>query len=99
MHGSRTFVRGGSTLTVFFLIDDGREDPNTSISGPSLAVSKTPFKWHFTGMPLMAQHQLFLVSVFQHVPDKYKTRLKIYTKIPPAEQILPAFSDHWISFY
>ena len=25
------------TLTTFFLVDDGREDPNTTISGPSLA--------------------------------------------------------------
>ena len=34
------FVRGGPALTV----DEGREDSNTTISGPSSAVSKTPFK-------------------------------------------------------
>ena len=29
------FVRGGPTLTGFFIVDKGREDPNTTISGPS----------------------------------------------------------------
>ena len=29
--------RGGPTLTMFFLVDEGREDPNTTIRGPSLA--------------------------------------------------------------
>ena len=38
--------------------------------------------------------QLFLVSVFHHVSDTNKTRLKIYTKIPPSGQILHAFSDN-----
>ena len=32
-----SFVRGGPTLTLFFLIDVGREDPNTTVSGPSPA--------------------------------------------------------------
>ena len=27
---------GGPTLTFFFLVDEGREDPNTTISEPSL---------------------------------------------------------------
>ena len=31
------FVRGGPNLTVFFLVDDGWEDQNTIISGPSSA--------------------------------------------------------------
>ena len=34
-----SFVRGGPTLTgfflFFFLVDEGREDPNTTISEPS----------------------------------------------------------------
>ena len=38
--------------------------------------------------------QLFLVSVFHHVSDTYKTRLKIYTEIPSSGQISHAFSDH-----
>ena len=31
------FVRGGLTLTSFFLVNEGREDLNTTISGPSSA--------------------------------------------------------------
>ena len=32
------FVRGGPTLTTFFfLIDEGSVDPNSTISGPSMA--------------------------------------------------------------
>ena len=36
MRGSRKFCQGGPTVT-FFLVDEGREDPNTTISGPSSA--------------------------------------------------------------
>ena len=37
-----SFVRAGPTLTTFylFLVDEGREDPNTIISGPSMT-----FRW------------------------------------------------------
>ena len=41
MHGPESFVRGGPALTFFFvslfyfLVDDGREDPNSTKSGPS----------------------------------------------------------------
>ena len=45
-----SFVRGGPTLTTFFLVDEEREDPNAIISGPSSASSKTPFKWHFASI-------------------------------------------------
>ena len=31
------FFRRGPILTTFFLVDEGREDPNTTISGPSSA--------------------------------------------------------------
>ena len=38
--GSRSFfVRGGPTLTIF-LVDGWREDPNTTISGPSWPASE-----------------------------------------------------------
>ena len=56
MCGSRMFCQRGVTLTYAFLVDEGREDPNTTISGPALAPSKTLFKWHFAGVPMMAQH-------------------------------------------
>ena len=39
-----SFVRGGPTLTLFFLVDKGKEDLNTTKSGPSSAhLSETPF--------------------------------------------------------
>ena len=31
------FVRGGPTLITFYLVDEGIEDPNVTINGPSLA--------------------------------------------------------------
>ena len=37
-----SIVRGGPTLTRFFLIDEGREDPNTTISVPLTARQRTP---------------------------------------------------------
>ena len=37
-HEKQSFVRGGPTLTTFFdIVDEGREDPNTTKSGPSSA--------------------------------------------------------------
>ena len=58
-----SFVRGGPTLTFFFfllffffLVDESREDPSTTISGPSEARQRNAIKWRFAGMPLMAQH-------------------------------------------
>ena len=38
-----SFVRGGPTLTFFFLVDEGREDPSTTIiiGGPSSAHRET----------------------------------------------------------
>ena len=37
MRGSRKFCQRGPTFFLCFLVDGGREDPNTTISGPSLA--------------------------------------------------------------
>ena len=39
MRRSRKFCQRGSNVEVLgvFLVDEGREDPNTTISGPSLA--------------------------------------------------------------
>ena len=34
---SESFVRGGPNLITFFLVDEGIEDPNTAINGPSSA--------------------------------------------------------------
>ena len=58
MHGSRKFCQRGSNFDVFLLLfslmSGGR------IKVPLLAdhqpVSKTPFKWRFAGVPMMALH-------------------------------------------
>ena len=46
---------------VFLLIDDGSEDLNTTISGPSPARQQIAirmlFEWRFAGVPMMAQHR------------------------------------------
>ena len=39
-----SFVRGGPTLTTFFfLVNEGRDDPNTTINGHHRPASETPF--------------------------------------------------------
>ena len=59
MRGSRKFSQRGPTLTTFFfffffgggggdIVDDGREDPYTTISGPSS-------KRHVNGVSLMGR--------------------------------------------
>ena len=53
----RKFCQSGSNFDNFcFLVDDGREDPHTTIIGPSWPASETPFKWCLAGGPMMAQH-------------------------------------------
>ena len=39
------FVRGGPALTTFFLVYEGREDPNTTISGPLSARQRNAIRW------------------------------------------------------
>ena len=57
LHESRKFCQRGSDFdNVFFLVDEGRDDPNTTISGPTSARQQTSLKWSFTVVPLMAQH-------------------------------------------
>ena len=43
---SESFVRGGPTLTTFFifLVDEGREDPSTTLIGPSSARQRNVIK-------------------------------------------------------
>ena len=49
-------MSGGSNCEFFFLIDEGREDPNTTLSGPSSALQRNAIKWRFAGVLVMAQH-------------------------------------------
>ena len=54
-----SFVRGGPTLTTFccvFLVDEGRENPNTTISGSLSTRQRNAIKLRFAGVSMMAQH-------------------------------------------
>ena len=51
MRGSRKFCQ-----RLFFLVDEGREDPSTTISGPSPARQQNAIQWRFAGVQMMAQH-------------------------------------------
>ena len=56
MRGSRKVcqvVQGGH---LFFLVDDGREDPNTTKCDPHWPASETTLKCCFAGWLMMAQH-------------------------------------------
>ena len=47
MCASKNFCQRGSNFDFFvlFLVDEGREDPNTIISGPSSACQGMVFRW------------------------------------------------------
>ena len=48
MRGSRKFFQREPNLDYDFLVDDGREDPNITISGPSSARQRSPtilYQW------------------------------------------------------
>ena len=49
MPGSRKFCQREFNLNVLFfnVVDEGWEDPNTTISGPSSALKEMPRKWLF----------------------------------------------------
>ena len=58
MCGSRKICQRGPTLTRvgFFLVDEGREDPSTTLTGPSTDRQRNAIKWRFAGMPMMSQY-------------------------------------------
>ena len=62
MRGSRKFCQRGPTLTFYsfifyFFFDEGREDSNTTISGPSTARQRNAiqmaFRWRADGGPTL----------------------------------------------
>ena len=64
MRGSRIFVRGGPTLTTFFVWffsdnEGGRIYIPLKVGHHRLA-SETPFKWRFAGGPMMARHWMLV---------------------------------------
>ena len=46
-----SYVRGGPTL--IFLVDEGREDQNTTIGGPSSARQRNAFCWRADNGPTL----------------------------------------------
>ena len=55
MRGSRIFCQRGSKVDNVFLVDEGRENPNTTLRGPPSTAIEMPFRWRFAGVPMMAQ--------------------------------------------
>ena len=57
MRRSRKFNQRGSNFDVFFLFDEGRKDPNTTISGPSMASQRNAvqivFRWQADDGPTL----------------------------------------------
>ena len=65
MCGFRKFFQWWSNFDVVFLVDEGREDPNTTISGPSSACQRNAIKWHFAGGQIM----ICLFDLILYVPS------------------------------
>ena len=83
MRGSRKFCQRGGGPTqadnvfsfffcfLFFLVDEGRYDPNTTISGSSSARQRNDIKWRFAGVPLMnIECWLGSFMIFQRILTK-----------------------------
>ena len=56
MRGSRKFCQRGFNFDNVFLVNEGREGPSTTISGPSTARQQNAIKWRYAGVLMMAQH-------------------------------------------
>ena len=56
----------------FFAVDEGREDPSTTIIGPSSTCQRKAIKWRFPGVPMMVNIKCWLGSfVILRDPDQY----------------------------
>ena len=51
-----TFIIISSSSSIFFLVDEGREDPSSTINGPASARQQNAIKWRFGGVSMIAQH-------------------------------------------
>ena len=51
-----TLFYGVFFFLFFCLVDEGREDPYTSIADHHRTASQTPFKWRFAGVTMMSTH-------------------------------------------
>ena len=62
----QSFVRRGPTLTMFFLVDEGREIPNITISGPSSARQRNAaFLWRVDDRPTLNAGLVLFVFFFR----------------------------------
>ena len=69
-----SFVRGGPNLITFFLVNEGMEDPNIALNGPSSAHQQNAIEMAFCwraddGLTLNAQ--AWLLCDFSGDPDQY----------------------------
>ena len=64
MRGSRKFCQRGSSFDNVFFVEEGREDPNTTLSGPSMA-----FHWRADDGPTLIAGLVALL--FSGDPDQY----------------------------
>ena len=55
------FVRGGPILTVFFKLMRGERIKIPQKTGHYQPTSQTPFKWHFPGGRILAQHGSYVI--------------------------------------
>ena len=74
IRGSKNFIRGGPTLTTFFfLVDEGWEDPNTTICGPISARQRNAilmaFRWRADDGPTLNAGLVALC--FSGDPDQF----------------------------
>ena len=73
MRGSRKFCQRGSNFEAFFLVDEGREDPNTTKSGPPLARQRNAieiaFHWRVDDGPTL--NASLIALCFSGDPDQY----------------------------
>ena len=56
MRGSRKICQRGSLTTFYFVVGEGREDPNTTISGPTSARQRNAimaFRWRADDGPTL----------------------------------------------
>ena len=67
------FCQRASNFDYFFLVDEGREDPNTTISGPSLARQRNAilmaFRWRADDGPTL--NAGFVALWFSEDPGQY----------------------------
>ena len=79
----------------YYLVDEGREDPSTTISGPSSTRQRNAIKWRFAGVPMMAQHWMLAWQLcgFQGIQNSIAKKPYIFCEFsdppPPSHPLDP----------